>query len=197
MVLDPIPQSLPVHFFGSRPQPPTSLYGVHTDTKMPHTLMAAADRKAVLPLWDPKANVHIHVHTIKHKFEYMRIFLRDMDMYMDIHIHVYTINIHIHITRVYNQTYIRAFTWRTRWYHGGGAAERKAVLPVKSSYIHMCDTYLLGSSREQSISLFFVWNYVNICAACLEGSNRESGVAECCGVETCRQRCKTAYTPTL
>jgi len=26
MVLDPIPQSLPVHFFGSRPQPPTSLY---------------------------------------------------------------------------------------------------------------------------------------------------------------------------
>jgi len=32
MVLDPIPQSLPVHFFGSRPQPPTSrfkgLFGV-------------------------------------------------------------------------------------------------------------------------------------------------------------------------
>ena len=26
MVLDPIPQSLPVHFFGSRPQPPTSPY---------------------------------------------------------------------------------------------------------------------------------------------------------------------------
>ena len=25
MVLDPIPQPLPVHFFGSRPQPPTSL----------------------------------------------------------------------------------------------------------------------------------------------------------------------------
>ena len=24
MVLDPIPQSLPIHFFGSRPQPPTS-----------------------------------------------------------------------------------------------------------------------------------------------------------------------------
>jgi len=24
MVIDPIPQSLPVHFFGSRPQPPTS-----------------------------------------------------------------------------------------------------------------------------------------------------------------------------
>jgi len=27
MVLDPIPQSLPVHFFGSRPQPPTSRAG--------------------------------------------------------------------------------------------------------------------------------------------------------------------------
>jgi len=29
MVLDPIPQSLPVHFFGSRPQPPTSRYTSH------------------------------------------------------------------------------------------------------------------------------------------------------------------------
>jgi len=27
MVLDPIPQSLPVHFFGSRPQPPTATGG--------------------------------------------------------------------------------------------------------------------------------------------------------------------------
>jgi len=30
MVLDPIPQSLPVHFFGSRPQPPTSHKPCHT-----------------------------------------------------------------------------------------------------------------------------------------------------------------------
>jgi len=44
MVLDPIPQSLPVHFFGSRPQPPTSrqdlfhTYNVHTVTQWPvHT----------------------------------------------------------------------------------------------------------------------------------------------------------------
>jgi len=29
MVLDPIPQSLPVHFFGSRPQPPTSQHAYH------------------------------------------------------------------------------------------------------------------------------------------------------------------------
>ena len=35
-VLDPIPQSLPVHFFGSRPQPPTSPH-MYTD-KTPHTL---------------------------------------------------------------------------------------------------------------------------------------------------------------
>ena len=28
MVLDPIPQSFPVHFFGSRPQPPTSPYDI-------------------------------------------------------------------------------------------------------------------------------------------------------------------------
>jgi len=34
MVLDPIPQSLSVHFFGSRPQPPTSLYIIiHDDEK--------------------------------------------------------------------------------------------------------------------------------------------------------------------
>ena len=32
MVIDFIPQSLPVHFFGSRPQPPTSL--IHTDIDM-------------------------------------------------------------------------------------------------------------------------------------------------------------------
>jgi len=34
MVLDPIPQSLPVHFFGSRPQPPTS---PHDATYCTHT----------------------------------------------------------------------------------------------------------------------------------------------------------------
>jgi len=33
MVLDPIPQSLPVHFFGSRPQPPTSPHS-HTSWAM-------------------------------------------------------------------------------------------------------------------------------------------------------------------
>jgi len=32
MALDPIPQSLPVHFFGSRPQPPTSPYPLSTKT---------------------------------------------------------------------------------------------------------------------------------------------------------------------
>ena len=34
MVLDPIPQSLPVHFVGSRPQPPTSRrHPVEADTE--------------------------------------------------------------------------------------------------------------------------------------------------------------------
>jgi len=46
MVLDPIPQSLPVHFFGSRPQPPTShpsrgrihlvLHSLHSQTHTKH-----------------------------------------------------------------------------------------------------------------------------------------------------------------
>ena len=35
MVLDPIPQSLPVHFFGSRPQPPTSPYLSHSEHTFP------------------------------------------------------------------------------------------------------------------------------------------------------------------
>ena len=31
MVLDPIPESLPVHFFGSRPQPPTSQWDLQLE----------------------------------------------------------------------------------------------------------------------------------------------------------------------
>ena len=39
MVLDPIPQSLSIHFFGSRPQPPTSpmhRFTTHTQRHMRH-----------------------------------------------------------------------------------------------------------------------------------------------------------------
>ena len=40
MVLDPIPQPLHVHFFGSRPQPPTSPYNtLHTSRKMTSSYM--------------------------------------------------------------------------------------------------------------------------------------------------------------
>jgi len=41
MVLDPIPQSLPVHFFGSRPQPPTS-HGVCREDAYRESFMCVA-----------------------------------------------------------------------------------------------------------------------------------------------------------
>jgi len=37
MVLDPIPQPLSVHFFASRPQPPTSLYGRQCRDSLPYS----------------------------------------------------------------------------------------------------------------------------------------------------------------
>ena len=43
MVLDPIPQPLPVHFFGSRPQPPTSHLHTNKPTK-PTSYSHATDR---------------------------------------------------------------------------------------------------------------------------------------------------------
>ena len=43
MVLDPIPQSLPVHFFGSRPQPPTS----HRDEQVALALTFGSDAEGV------------------------------------------------------------------------------------------------------------------------------------------------------
>jgi len=41
MVLDPIPQSLPVHFYGSRPQPPTSRYACDAFCRFPRIALAS------------------------------------------------------------------------------------------------------------------------------------------------------------
>ena len=59
MVLDPIPQPLPVHFFGSRPQPPTSPpyfirseidhLRVHTQKSPTHSQMNARERWGTRP----------------------------------------------------------------------------------------------------------------------------------------------------
>jgi len=49
MVLDPIPQSLPVHFFGSRPQPPTSHWATKANEKRKYSgLPIAEDAKILL-----------------------------------------------------------------------------------------------------------------------------------------------------
>jgi len=56
MVLDPIPQSLPVHFFGSRPQPPTSpLYIPEwirvSDLTLPHIMERDLKVKSETLIW--------------------------------------------------------------------------------------------------------------------------------------------------
>jgi len=55
MVLDPIPQSLPVHFFGSRPQPPTSPRGCHSTGSNKQDNQC---RYAFISLWHMNANVN-------------------------------------------------------------------------------------------------------------------------------------------
>jgi len=50
MVLDPIPQSLPVHFFGSRPQPPTSLRSA-TDGYWWHFQIDWSENNTDYPTW--------------------------------------------------------------------------------------------------------------------------------------------------
>jgi len=67
MVLEPIPQSLPVHFFGSRPQPPTSPRG---DLQAPKTnwtgfcpdLKKGSENRSSHPrsLWFQLGGVQVH-----------------------------------------------------------------------------------------------------------------------------------------
>jgi len=70
MVLDPIPQSLPVHFFGSRPQPHTSLvYGggwckTHLNTTHCNTLQNTATHHNTLQ------HAATHYNTLQHTATY-------------------------------------------------------------------------------------------------------------------------------
>ena len=62
MVLDPIPQSLPVHFFGSRPQPPTSrIMYLYRVADIQH-ISCCRHRSSAVPLGaiSPKSQLHIH-----------------------------------------------------------------------------------------------------------------------------------------
>ena len=58
MVLDPIPQSLPVHFFGSRPQPPTSPYELNRGA--PESLWTSTYTALPPHMW---ADVYWATHT--------------------------------------------------------------------------------------------------------------------------------------
>ena len=64
MVLDPIPQPLPVHFFGSRPQPPTSRWEAFArfflgtkgaPQKNAHLYLGVITKMAGLVLWRQNA----------------------------------------------------------------------------------------------------------------------------------------------
>jgi len=70
MVLDPIPQSLPVHFFGSRPQPPTS----------PNDVVRAVEETASRnrAMYTDRTRVHTHTYTYTYAHT---------QTYANIHIH--------------------------------------------------------------------------------------------------------------
>ena len=66
MVLDPIPKSLPVHFFGSRPQPPTSPLVVFI---VYHAFWAALKYT-----FSVRPEVHVHVHVCVYVSSVIRLF---------------------------------------------------------------------------------------------------------------------------
>jgi len=70
MVLDPIPQSLPVHFFGSRPQPPTSPRGQqYRSSWISECLQQRRERFVIRPRVEaPRTATHCNTlqHTTTH-----------------------------------------------------------------------------------------------------------------------------------
>ena len=102
MVLDPIPQSLPVHFFGSRPQPPTSLtyhelYHSHTTNSIIYVF--APMRHLGPPLWQVFHELY-HLHTTNLPSIYHELY------------HLHTTNPIIYIPRIQSSTYSHQWdTW--------------------------------------------------------------------------------------
>ena len=69
MVLDPIPQSLPVHFFGSRPQPPTSPRDVCRGIK--HSDSDYDEAELSLQIHTQKSITRAYIHTNIHTYKYI------------------------------------------------------------------------------------------------------------------------------
>jgi len=65
MVLDPIPQSAPVHFFGSRPQPPTSPQILVGDIVIMHIHSLAHTNSLSHTHTHTHTHTRIHTHTMK------------------------------------------------------------------------------------------------------------------------------------
>ena len=68
MVLDPIPQSLPIHFFGSRPQPHTSHQGTHLHT---HTYTKTLTHTQSYTYTHTKTLTHTPRRTLTHPHIYV------------------------------------------------------------------------------------------------------------------------------
>ena len=72
MVLDPIPQSLPVHFFGSRPQPPTSRAAPSSPEIEGPAKGSFCDRQGISKGWrrligSPKLQIIFHKRATKYR----------------------------------------------------------------------------------------------------------------------------------
>ena len=132
MVLDPIPQSLPVHFCGSRPQPPTSLcvwwLGV-SKSDLWNSLNFEFLFKGALFIHDSGALcacIYIHTWTYFVIFLQGALFLHDrgnlrvptcvLHLYVYVYIHVY-IHIYMYIhTHMYTYIYMYLNIYKRVWY---------------------------------------------------------------------------------
>ena len=131
MVLDPIPQSLPVHFFGSRPQPPTSptspRHGRHRKISQSWSLSQDVSVMFDLSLSGKISQscrvcvgvylyIHVNIHMDKCIYIYLSLLMRllvcvhlYMRIYICIYIHLYTYMwtcIYMVLFMLINKTYL-------------------------------------------------------------------------------------------
>ena len=111
MVLDPIPQSLPVHFFGSRPQPPTSRvvllahlpgrYGVENPVgvrRLTYLHPSTSPNTHILTFMNTHILTSIHTMlTYLHPLTYLHFHPTHMYIHANTHAHTQT-HTHTHTT---------------------------------------------------------------------------------------------------
>ena len=121
MVLDPIPQSLPAHFFGSRPQPPTSqerCASTSAGYTIAHLYIHTRTQNTSLYMHTHIQLVHI-VQTLAFIEKCVRLLWKVRctstsaeNINMNLYIHTHT-HIHTHIQHAYIYIFT-AYTWALR-----------------------------------------------------------------------------------